>query len=143
MRGAIGGSRDGVHPVDVLRLGLASTLVLLLVAACGGSPRAAAPKLPGRLAQSWAVRADRIAAAANQGNDCRAQRLAGSLSAEVSLKEDKIPVRLRAPLLEGVQTLADSITCVPLRHKPPPKKPGPKPPKPPKDHGHDKHGGEG
>jgi hypothetical protein len=116
----------------VRRLPFAACLVsalLALLAGCGGSPRASAPpKLPGRLAESWAVRAEAIAAAAERGNDCRARRLAGSLATEVALKRGKIPRRLRTQLLGAVEALSGRITCVPLT--PAPK--GPKPPKKPK-----------
>jgi hypothetical protein len=132
----------------VLRILSGAALLVVVVAGCGGAaPRgSASQRLPRALAQDWEGQASAIATAADAGNDCRAMRLAASLSAEVAASRHKLPVRLRSPLLTGVNDLADRIsTCtrivtVPVQPKPPK---GPKPPpkpKPPKPHppGHDK-----
>jgi hypothetical protein len=99
------------------------------------------------LAQRWEARASAIADAATVGDDCRALHLAGALRDEVAAARREVPLRLRSPLLSGVQALADRITCTPPPPVVKPKEP-PKPPMPPKDdhghHGHHKHdGGEG
>jgi hypothetical protein len=98
--------------------------------------------LPQALAQDWEAQASAIATAADAGNDCRAMRLAASLSAEVAASRHKLPLRLRSPLLTGVNDLAARIsTCtrivtVPVQPKPPKgRKPTPPPHEPP---GHDK-----
>jgi hypothetical protein len=69
-------------------------------------------------------------------------RLAASLSAEIAASRHKLPLRLRSPLLTGVNDLAARVsTCtrivtVPVQPKPP-KGPKPKPP-PHEPPGHDK-----
>ena len=130
---------------------LAAVALLAVVAGCGGAARpqgSTANGVPRALAQEWEGQASAIASAAAAGNDCQAMRLAASLRDEVTASRYKLPVRLRSPLLTGVNSLAARIsTCTrvvtvqtPQPKGPPPK--GPKPPKPPK-HGHDKHGGDG
>lgn len=76
-------------------------------------------------------------------------RLAASLRDEVTAARHKLPLRLRSPLLAGVNALADRIsTCIRVQvvtvQSPPAKGPGPKPPHGPPGHGHghgDHHGG--
>ena len=122
-----------------------AALLLVVAAGCGGSSRpqdAAIHQIPRALAQSWAGQASEIAAVADGGDSCRALQLARSLRNEVDASRAKLPLRLRAPLLNGVNSLANRITC-----KPPvttgPKKP-PKPPKGPHErHGHHEHHGHG
>jgi hypothetical protein len=128
----------------VLRIVSAAALGVI-VAGCGGAAppeRSAFRPVPRALAQDWEGQATAIAAAASAGNSCRARRLARALRTDVAGSRDKLPYRLRSPLLTGVNALADRITCTPVVTKPaPPKKPpkGPKPkPKPPKPHG--RHG---
>jgi hypothetical protein len=82
-----------------------------------------------------ATQASAIAAASAAGNSCAALRLAARLRDVVIRSEGQVPARLRAPLVAGVNALADRTTC-----PPPPVKP--KPP-PPKDHGHHHHHGHG
>jgi hypothetical protein len=126
----------------VLRIVAAAALLGVIVAGCGGAAppqRSAFRAVPRALAQDWEGQATAIAAAASAGNSCRARRLARALRTDVARSRDKLPYRLRSPLLTGVNALADRITCTPAVTKPaPPKKPpkGPKPkPKPPKPHG--------
>jgi hypothetical protein len=154
MRGYVG--PDDGYRGSVLRI-VSAVALLAVVAGCGGAAQpqvSAARGLPRALAQEWEGQASAIASAAAAGNDCRAMRLAASLRDEVSASSHKVPVRLRTPLLTGVNALAERIsTCTrvvtvqttpqPPKKGPPPKKPAPKPkPKPP--HGHDhKHGGDG
>jgi len=94
------------------------------------------------MAHDWERQASAIATAAAVRDDCSALRLANALRADVIAREHKVPLRLRAPLLTGVNSLANRITCVPTV-QPPPKKP-PKPPKPLHEHhrerGHHGHG---
>ena len=69
--------------------------------------------------------------------------LAASLSREVALARHELPLRLRRPLVTGVNALAARVsTCtrvvtVPVQPKPP-KGPKPKPPEHHGPHGHDK-----
>ena len=120
--------------------------------------------MPRALAQTWAQRASAIAAAASAGDDCRALQLTGSLRKDVLAKEHRLPLRLRSPLLTGIESLAASLTCTetvtvettptkspapkpgPGPHKPkPPHKPPPphKPAHPHHPPGHDDHHGPG
>jgi hypothetical protein len=133
----------------VLRIVSAVALLVVVAAGCGGAARpqdSAARGVPRALAQDWEGQASAIANAAAAGNDCRAMHLAASLRAEVAAARHKLPLRLRSPLLTGVNALAARIsTCTRVVTVPaqPPKGPEPKP-KPPKPHappGHDKHGG--
>ena len=128
------------------RLVAAIALVVLVVAGCGGSSRphpAAARGLPPALAQQWAAQASSIADAAASGQGCRAKRLASTLRDEIIAQQGRVPARLQRPLVNGVNTLADRITCVPppvtVQAKPP--KPPPKPHEPGPGHHHE-HGDE-
>ncbi|HLX31683.1 MAG TPA: hypothetical protein VKR79_02820 [Gaiellaceae bacterium] len=130
------------------RIVLALALVLLALAACGGSPRQGSPGLPRSLAQTWATQADAIAAAAQTGDGCHARQLANALGQQVAANIDRIPARFRTPLLGAVATLAGRITCTPTPPHPKPTGPkkGPKPPKHgpgPPGHGGDKPQGDG
>jgi hypothetical protein len=130
--------------VRVLRILSGAALLVVVVAGCGGAPqRSASQRLPRALAQDWEAQASAIATAADAGNDCRAMRLAASLSADVAASRHKLPLRLRSPLLTGVNGLAAGIsTCTPIVTVPvqpkPPKGPTPKPPKRHHPPGHDK-----
>jgi hypothetical protein len=125
----------------VLRIASAMVLVVLVAAGCGSSaPRqgSAAHGVPRTLARTWAARASAIADAAAAGDSCRARQLAASLRNDVIKAQGSVPARLRTPLLDGVNALANRIVCVV-----PPRTvtTTPKPPKPePKKHGHDHHG---
>jgi hypothetical protein len=128
----------------VLRILPGAALLVVVVAGCGGgAPQgSASQRLPQALAQDWETQASAIATAADAGNDCRAMRLAASLRAEVAASRHKLPLRLRSPLLTGVNDLADRVsTCTRVVTVPAQPKPGKGPkPKPPKPHppGHDK-----
>jgi hypothetical protein len=131
----------------VLRILPAALLLMVVAAGCGdaGRPqRAALPGVPSALAQAWAGQASEIAAAASAGNSCHARELANSLRAEVTASKDRLPSRLRPPLLTSVNSLAARIPCTPVVSTPP-KKPTPsKEPKPPKEHHeHGHHGNHG
>ena len=126
----------------VLRILSGAALLVVVVAGCGGAaPQgSASQRLPRALAQDWEAQASAIASAADAGNDCRAMRLAASLRTDVAASRHKLPLRLRSPLLTGVNHLAARIsTCTRIVTEPvqpkPPKGPKPKPPHPP---GHDK-----
>jgi hypothetical protein len=125
--------------VKVLRIVLAVAVLSVVAAGCGGAsrpPRSADRGVPTALARGWAAQAAAIEAAAAGGNDCRALRLANALRTQVAATEQKVPLRLRSPLVTGVNALAARITCTPPTVKKPPK-----PPKPPDKHGkHDHHG---
>lgn len=96
--------------------------------------------MPRALARAWANQASAIAAASAAGNGCHALQLASSLRSEVIAAQARVPSRLRSPLLSGVNSLADRITCtdtVTVQAPPPPKKP---PPPKHGDHHHGRHG---
>jgi hypothetical protein len=124
-----------------------SVLALLAVVATGCGSAAptqrSADRIPRALARGWEREASAIAAAASAGDDCGALRLAKSLHDQVAASRRKLPLRLRSPLLTGVRSLVDRITCPPPPATPPKQ---PKPPKPhhgEKDHGHHHHHGPG
>ncbi|HZT52764.1 MAG TPA: hypothetical protein VE995_00105 [Gaiellaceae bacterium] len=127
------------HPVVCL-------LVLTgLLAGCGGAghPHRRGPAaLPRSLADAWASQAGAVAAALGAGDGCRARALAASLRDQVIAMEARVPARLRAPLLEGVNGLANRIACVvPTRTVTVEQGPGPKPRPPgPGGRGHGDHG---
>jgi len=132
----------------VLRTVSTLALLVLFVAGCGSSPRpSSSPRgLPRALAGVWATQASTIASAAASGNGCRARRLANSLRTEVISAGGRVPERLRNPLLETVNSLANRITCTPPQKVAPPQgpsKPGPKPPHEHKHRGHGQGGQEG
>ena len=130
--------------VDVVRILSAAALIALLATGCASSPAARRDTagLPDALARDWATQASAIAAAAERGDSCRASRLAVSLRAEVTAARGQVPERLRAPLLTGVGTLADRLSCTAQPATPTPAKaPRPKPPHEP--HGHHGHHGRG
>jgi hypothetical protein len=65
-------------------------------------------------------------------------QLANSLREDVVAAKDRVPQRLRPPLVTGVNALADRLTCIEKVTVPqPPQKP---PKKPPDDHGPGHHG---
>jgi hypothetical protein len=136
----------------VLRTVSALALLAVVAAGCGSSQRSSSSVrgLPRALAGAWATQASTIAAAAAGGNSCRARRLANSLRTEIISAGGKVPERLRNPLLESVNSLANRITCTPPAQEvtPAPPKGPPQPgkkPKPPKrdDRGHGGHEGDG
>src|SRR5262245_13387882 len=111
MRGYVGPNSG--YRSRVSRVLLAAAL-LVGVAGCGrasGPRRPAFRGVPRVLAQQWEGQASAIAAAASAGYSCRAMQLADSLRAEVVASKDKLPARLRPPLLTGVKALADRIAC--------------------------------
>jgi hypothetical protein len=132
--------------VKVLRI-LSATLLLVVVAAgCGGAARpqrSAFHGVPPALAQDWEGKASGIAAAASAGNSCRALQLANALRADVVASKDRVPSRLRPPLLTSVRALADRIKCTPVVQTPPKRPAPPKEPKPKEPHEHDQHGHHG
>jgi hypothetical protein len=145
MRGYVG--PDDGYMARMLRILSAAALLVVVAAGCGDAAppqRVGFHGVPRSLAQDWEGRATAIATAASNGNGCRALRLANSLRTDVIAKQYRLPLRLRAPLLTGVSSLAGRITCTPVattpeKPKPPQEpKPKPKPPKHPKPPGHDK-----
>jgi hypothetical protein len=114
----------------------ALALVVVVVAGCGGSApshHAVRHGVPRRLAREWATEASTLAAVAAAGDSCRARRLAGSLRSDVISARSRVPERLRIPLLQSVNSLADGITCTPATTQTPP------PPEPPPKHDHHGH----
>jgi len=128
------------------RILIGMALVGLVAAGCGSAagPQPQAERgLPHALARAWATRASLVASAAAAGHTCRASQLASSLRAEIVAEQDKVPVRLKKPLVQSANSLADRITCTPPPTTVAPPTTAPKPPdhKPPKPHKHDhKHG---
>ena len=135
----------------VLRIVPAAALVAVVAAGCGGAPppqRSAFQGVPPALAQQWEGQASAIADAATAGNSCRALQLAAALRTDVAQSADRLPFRLRSPLVTGVNALADRIRCTPPVTSAPKKRS--KPPKPPHEphgkhehHGHHGGGGDG
>lgn len=128
---------------NVLRILSAAALLAVVAAGCGGAARpqrSAFHGVPRALAQDWEGQARAIAAA---GDGCHALQLANSLRTEVLAKEHKLPLRIRSPLLVGVNNLRNRITCTPVVQTKPPKGPKPPPPHEPdhKDHGKGHDGG--
>jgi hypothetical protein len=127
-------------------LRIVSVAALVVVAAgCGGAghPQQSALRgVPPALAHDWAGQASTIAAAASAGDSCRAMRLADSLRSQVLESEHKLPLRLRSPVVTGVNALADRLRCtvttVETVPQKPPHKPGHKDDH--HDHGHHGHG---
>jgi hypothetical protein len=129
----------------VLRILSAAALLAVVAAGCGGAARpqkSAVHGVPARLAQDWEGQASAIATAAAAGKSCQALQLAASLRDDVVQSKYELPVRVRRPLLTGVNALAGRITCTPPATtpkppvKPKPPAPKPKPPKPPGPPGH-------
>ena len=132
--------------MKVLRILSAAFLLVVVAAGCGGAARpqrSAFHGVPPALAQDWEGRASDIAAAASAGNSCRALQLANALRADVVASKDKLPSRLRPPLLTSVKALADRIKCTPVVQTPPKKLTPPKKPRPKEPHEHDRHGHHG
>lgn len=143
--GAMGGTWK-----TVLRIASVAAVVVLVAVGCGSSSRpgtSAARKLPRPLAGAWAAQASTIAGAAAAGDGCRARRLAGSLRTQVIEAEaqGKVPERLRVPLLESVNSLADRFVCVvpPVTVTTTPTPPAKPKPKEHPGHGHHDHHGPG
>jgi len=113
------------------------------IAGCGGSQQAApskpVPKLPQRLAQSWAQQADDVAAAIDAGDGCTALRRAVTLRTQVvdAVNARRIPRRYLEPLVSTANDLAGRITCNPPAPAVEPAKHDKHDEKPPK---HGKHG---
>ena len=135
----------------VSRIAAVAALVVLLAAGCGGGGRPQEVDLrgiPSALAQDWAGQAAAIAAAAAARDDCHAKALAVSLRTQVMQKRHLLPLRLRSPLLTGLDSLVARTTCTPPAPAPPstqPSKPHgpPEPPHKPHDHGDHGHHGHG
>jgi hypothetical protein len=129
---------------SVLRIALVAALVVV-AAGCDGAARpqqSAFHGVPPALAHDWERQASVIADAASAGDSCRAMRLANSLRGQVYAAEHRVPLRLRSPLVTGVNALADRLTCTVTTVRTVPQKPPPKHKDDHKDHhGHDKHGG--
>lgn len=118
----------------------AAALLAIVAAGCGGASRprrTVVQGVPRTLAQNWERQASEIATAAAAGNSCNALQLANALRSDVVATRHRLPPRLRAPLLTGVNALAERITCVPAVRAPPKKQP-----KPPQEH-HGRHGHHG
>ena len=132
--------------MKVLRLLSAAALLVVVAAGCGGAAgpqRSAFHGVPRALAQDWEGKASDIATAASAGNSCLALQLAIALRADVVASKDRVPSRLRPPLLSSVNALADRIKCAPVVQTPPKKPAPPKKPKPKEPHEHDHHGHRG
>jgi hypothetical protein len=116
----------------------AACIGVLALAGCGGAAKHPAqpssPRLPRALAQAWAQEADGVAGALAAGDGCTAQRLAGTLRAEVvqSVNARQIARAFQEPLLATANDIAGRITCNPAPQKKP---------KPDHKDKHGKHGG--
>jgi len=128
----------------VSRILSAAALLAVVTAGCGGAAqpqKLAVHGVPPALANHWERQALAIASAAAAGNNCSALQLTNALRSDVTASEHRLPMRLRAPLLTGVNSLAERITCVVTVPTPPKKPPKPKPPH--EHHGHGHHGQDG
>jgi hypothetical protein len=150
LRGYVG--PDDGYIVKALRISSAAFLLMVLAAGCGGAAgqqRSAFHGVPPALARDWEARASDIATAASAGNSCHALTLAKALRSDVVASKDRVPPRLRRPLLSSVRSLAHRVECTPVVQTPttgsnPTKEP--KPPekhKPKEPHEHDQHGHHG
>jgi hypothetical protein len=138
---------DAGYMGDVSRLVAVASLVVVLVVTtgCGGAPRprqSAFHGVPSALAQGWEGQATAIADAASAGESCHALQLAKALRADVARRKRELPLRLRSPLVTGVNELVARLTC-----PPPPTaatatapKPQPEPPHKKGDHDQGHHG---
>jgi hypothetical protein len=131
----------------VLKIASVAAFLVVAAAGCGGAARperSAVHGVPPALAHDWEGQASAIARAASAGDDCGAKRLADSLRGQVIAAEHKLPLRLRSPLVTGVNALADRLTCSVTTVTTVPKKP-PKKHDHNDDHhhGHHKHGDRG
>jgi hypothetical protein len=107
-------------------------LLVLGLAACGGTPHSAsppAPRLPRAVASSLAQGSDAIATALAAGDSCRAATLAHQLQQQTiaAINAGRVPAALQEQLSGSVNDLAGRIVCVP--------------PPPPEKHEHGKHKG--
>jgi hypothetical protein len=113
-----------------------------LLAACGGHAQRAAPHLPKSDAAQLITMAQAVARDART-NGCAARTEIDALSAQARslVAAGRVPLRLRAPLLHGVDDLAaDAPACTP----PPAPAPAPQPDQKQKhDKGHKAHQGHG
>jgi hypothetical protein len=114
-----------------------------LLAACGGHAQQSAPHLPKSSAAQLIALAQTVARDA-RSDGCTARSEIDALSAKAHelVANGSVPLRLRAPLLNGVTTLAaEAPACTPPTPAPT-QQPGKqdKPAKQHHDHGH--HGGD-
>jgi hypothetical protein len=110
-----------VVSVGVNRL-LAVLVVGIALTACGGSeapPRE--PKIPARLANDLAAKADAVAESLEAGDPCRAREQAVALQADVTqaINAGRIPAAFRRELLSAASELAGQIECLPAEPSPP------------------------
>jgi hypothetical protein len=127
-----------------------TALLLVVVAAtgCGGHGRQAEPRLPrGDAAQLVTLARQIERDAPTHGCAAKDEIASFAAKAHALVAAGRVPVRLRAPLLRGVEALlADTPACAPPAPAPVPAsapRPGPAHGKPPKDHPpkpHDHHG---
>ena len=109
-------------------------LLCVLVSGCGSSaqPRPPQPKLPALAAEQLAARSDKVAAALDGGDACRALDEARHLQQEAldAINTGRIPAAYQEQLVSSISDLVNRITCVP-----------PEPRHEKKEHGHgkDKH----
>lgn len=125
-------------------------LVLLsassLLAACGGHARQTTPHIPKTDAAQLIALAQTVAKDSG-GDGCATRTQIDALGAKAHelVAAGRVPLRLRAPLLDGITALAaDAPTCTPPPapvNQPRPGKHG-KPPKEHHGHGHGHDGGD-
>jgi hypothetical protein len=114
-----------------------------VLAACGGHPQQSAPHLPKSTAAQLIALAQTVARdARSDGCTARSEIDALSTKAHELIANGSVPLRLRAPLLNGVTALAaEAPACTPPAPAPAPTPSPPgkhdKPAKQHHDHGHD------
>lgn len=100
----------------------AALVVVVALAACGGddsasneTETAAAPTLPGALAEELALASDEVADLIEAGDGCAASERAAELRERTlaAVESGEVPAELEDPLVTAVEALATDIVCEP------------------------------
>jgi hypothetical protein len=104
------------------RASAAALVVVVALAACGGddsasneTETAAAPTLPGALAEELALASDEVADLLEAGDRCAASERAAELRRRTlaAVESGEVPAELEDPLVTAVEALATGIVCEP------------------------------
>jgi hypothetical protein len=103
------------RPVGRVAGTLAALCVAFTLVACGGGSQTTAeqPALPRAVASSLADKADEIASALENGDQCGAARLADELKdgVEAAVSGDQVPAALRDELERTATKLQNEVNC--------------------------------
>lgn len=100
----------------------AALVVVVALAACSGddsasneTETAAAPTLPGALAEELALASDEVADLIEAGDGCAASERAAELRERTlaAVESGEVPAELEDPLVTAVEALATDIVCEP------------------------------